>query len=181
MMKTRPGRSEQRQLPSDKASGRVQAVLVIMSVLLFGMFYFVGFDFPYDEDPRFNAPLLTDAVLWFSYVLFVAAVVVTVISVVRSVRVHSSDDRLSNGIPAMRIAWSIGGLLVSSLLLTFLFGSSEPLMVNGRRFTSVFWLKLTDMFINTSIVLGVIAVAAVCYGMSGLNRRLDGGNNKKRI
>jgi len=174
------GRNEQRQLPSDRASGRVQAVLVIMSVLLFGLFYLVGFDFPYDEDPRFNAPLLTDAVLWFSYALLVAAFVVSMISVIHGIRMHAGDDRLSNGIPAMRIAWCIGVLLASSLLITFLFGSSEPLIVNGRRFTSAFWLKLTDMFINTSIVLGVIAVAAVGYGMSGLNRRL-GGHNKKKV
>ncbi len=178
-MKIRLGKSDVRQLPSDKASGRVLAVLVVVAVLLFGAFFLVGFDMPFDDDPRFNAPLLTDAVLWFSYVLFIVAVVVTAVSVIHGIRVHASDDRLSNGIPTMRIALGVGGLLVATLLLTFLFGSSEPLTINGRYFTSVFWLKLTDMFINTSFILGTIAVAAVFFGMSGLNRRINGDNKRK--
>lgn len=177
-MKARQDSSDFGRLSSAKVSGRVLAVLVTVSVLLFGAFYLVGFDFPYDEDPRFTAPLLTDAVMWFSYVLLFVAIAVTAVSVVRGIRVHAGDDRLSNGIPATRIAWSVAGLLVVSLLLTFALGSSDPVMINGRRFTSVFWLKLTDMFINTALLLGIIAVAAVGYGMSGLNRRLH-GNNKR--
>jgi hypothetical protein len=32
-------------------------------------------------------------------------------------------------------------------------GSSKPIVTNGERFTNVFWLKTTDMFIYTSILL----------------------------
>lgn len=178
-MKTKLSGTDFRHLPSAKVAGRVQVVLVTLSVLLFGMFYVVGFDMPYDADPRFTAPLLTDVVLWFSYVLMAVAVVLTLVSVVRGICVHAGDDRLSNGIPAARISWGVTMLLAVSLLVTYIFGSSEPLMINGRRFTSVFWLKLTDMFINTSLLLGGMAIAIVGYGMSGLNRRLHGAKKRK--
>jgi hypothetical protein len=39
------------------------------------------------------------------------------------------------------------------LLVTFLLGSSKPIVTNGELFTDVFWLKTTDMFIYTSILL----------------------------
>jgi len=39
------------------------------------------------------------------------------------------------------------------LLVTFLLGSSDPVVTNGERFADVFWLKATDMFIYTSILL----------------------------
>jgi hypothetical protein len=44
------------------------------------------------------------------------------------------------------------GLLLC-LVVTFLLGSSSPVMTNGQPFTSKFWLKATDMFIYTSILL----------------------------
>ena len=40
-----------------------------------------------------------------------------------------------------------------TLIVTFLLGSSDPVITNGERFADVFWLKATDMFIYTSILL----------------------------
>ena len=37
-------------------------------------------------------------------------------------------------------------------ILTFLFGSSQPLLINGEWFKDVFWLKLTDMFMFTAMI-----------------------------
>ena len=70
-----------------------------------------------------------------------------------------------------RIALGVALLLVVTLVLTFVFGSSEPLPVNGKVYGDELWLKLTDMFIGTSAVLGLVAVALVAVGVSGLNRR----------
>ena len=63
------------------------------------------------------------------------------------------------------------------MLITFLLGSAEPVMVNGVEFADTFWLKATDMFINTSTVLLLVAVCGVAYGLSGYNRKL---NNRKK-
>ena len=61
------------------------------------------------------------------------------------------------------------GVLI--MMLTFLLGSEEAVMVNGEAYTDSFWLKLTDMFINTAMVLILVAIAVAVYGGLGLNRR----------
>ena len=58
-----------------------------------------------------------------------------------------------NGVPQTRIAWTTAGCFLVCLAVTYLLGSSEPLMTNGTLFASKFWLKAVDMFIYTSIIL----------------------------
>ena len=64
------------------------------------------------------------------------------------------------------------GVLVLTLALTYLTGDATPLMSNGKPFDDAFWLRVSDMFINTSIVLIVLAAVAVGFGMSGVSRKL---------
>ena len=54
--------------PTERISQRVLYLLMGIVGLVFVLFFFVGFDQPYMENPDFNAPLFTDAVLslcWF--------------------------------------------------------------------------------------------------------------------
>lgn len=155
-----------------RVSVRVLATLISLTVVIFGAFYLVGYDMPSLDDPRFTAPLLTDMLLWYIYVLVFVTLVITVVSVVHDLRLRAKDNIIANGVRASRIAWLTAALLAVSLVLTFALGSSEPLSVNGRVFSSAIWLRLTDMFINTSIVLFVVAIVAVAFGMTGLNRKL---------
>lgn len=156
---------------ADAISKRVLVALIALSALVFGAFYLIGYDMPFDGDANFIAPIFTDALLCFIYALLAAAIVVCGCAVVRGVRRLDDSEKVSNGVPAARIVRITIFLLVATLVLTFVFGSSEPMKINGEPFTSAFWLKATDMFINTSLVLMGVAVAAVCYGMSGINRK----------
>ena len=61
-----------------------------------------------------------------------------------------------------------------TIALTLALGSDKPLQVNGATYTEAVWLRLTDMFINTAIVLAVVAVAAAVFTATGLNRRWNG-------
>ena len=90
------------------------------------------------------------------------SVSVAVCAVVRGYR-RRSRESVVNGIPVARIAWGTLALLVASLVLTFLIGSSSPVTVNGKTFADVFWLKATDMFIYTILLLLVVAAGAVGY------------------
>lgn len=174
----RPKSNDRRLRLTASVSRRVRLVLVSVAVLVFGAFYLIGYDMPYDRNPEISAPLFTDVVLWFIYVLTALIVVLTAVSVVRELRLRSKDAMADNGVPASRIAWATAGLLAGSLVLAFAFASVEPLRINGREFTSAAWLRLTDMFINTSIILLIAAVGAVAFGMSGLSRKLS--SHKRR-
>jgi len=147
-------------------------VLIALSVVVFGVFYIVGFNLPFEDDVNFNAPLFTDLLLYFMYLLLFATTFVFILAVVRGIKMRDKSKDVSNGVPAARIVLGVVGLLVASLVATFAFGSGEPMIISGERFAETFWLKVTDMFINTSIVLMIVAICTVCYGLSGWNRKL---------
>lgn len=154
-----------------KISHRVLVVLIAIVAVVFGAFSSIGYEMPFDEDPAFNAPLLTDALLWFVYVLTCVAFVAVLLSALHSVKAGEGGSGVTNGVPAARIVWFSLGLPALALIVTFAFGSTEPLLINGKPYTAEGWLRVTDMFINTSLVLIVVAVLAVAYGLLGLNLR----------
>ncbi len=159
-------------LKTEQVSTRVLYILIALTVLLFGAFFIIGFDKPYSEDPGFNAPLLTDAVLIFVYLLILTALVIMAYSVVRSVRRRDKSTNVTNNIPESKILWGTVALLLCCLVITFLLGSTQPVQVNGVEFAQTFWLKTTDMFINTIIVMLIVAVLGVAFGVSGYGRKL---------
>ena len=99
------------------------------------------------------SPIIADIMLWLMYIVMAVAIGVTAASVVKTLRMRTKDDEVVNGVPQTRIAWTTAGCFVVCLVLTYLFGSSKPVMTNGTLFTNTFWLKATDMFIYTSIIL----------------------------
>ena len=58
----------------------VLIVLVALSVVVFVAFWLVGFDMPFFENPRFNAPLLTDLFIGFVYFMLLLAIATVAIS-----------------------------------------------------------------------------------------------------
>jgi hypothetical protein len=101
----------------------------------------------------FVSPFFADVMLVLVYVALAAAVGVSAYSVWHGLRNRRKGDDIVNGVPAGRIGWCVAIGLVVCLVVTFLLGSSSPVMTNGVRFSDTFWLKMTDMFIYTSILL----------------------------
>ena len=109
----------------------------------------------------FVSPLIADIMLWLMYITVAVALVVTVVSVIKTVRLRTKDDEVVNGVPRTRMAWVVVVAFLLCLLLTFVLGSSEPVRTNGKLFTDAFWLKTTDMFIYTSLILIIGCFAGV--------------------
>lgn len=109
----------------------------------------------------FVSPLIADIMLWLMYIASTGAIVVTVVSVVRTVRLRTKDDEVVNGVPRTRMAWVVVIAFLLCLVLTFVLGSSEPIRTNGELFTDTFWLKAADMFIYTSLILIIGCFAGV--------------------
>ena len=109
----------------------------------------------------FVSPLIADIMLWLMYIAVAAALVVTVVSVVKTLRLRTKDDEVVNGVPRTRMAWVVGVAFLLCLVLTFVLGSSEPVRTNGELFTDTFWLKAADMFIYTSLILIIGCFAGV--------------------
>ena len=104
---------------------------------------------------------MVDIILILTYLAGVAALGAVAWAVVRQWRLHDHASDTVNGIPSSKITLGVSAFLVVCLLLTFLFGSSAPMLVNGEQFGSSFLLKAADMLINTSLILLVVAVILV--------------------
>ncbi len=159
-----------RQAP-DRLSSKVLGVLIAVAAVLFALFWLVGFDRLYDEDPNFTAPLFTDVLIVFMELLTAGAVCCGVWSMVRAVRTSGKSEACENNVPVKKIGRAVLWGTVLLLVLTFALGSSAPMSVNGVEYADAFWLKAADMLIVTSLVLMAVAVGAMLYGATKYIRR----------
>lgn len=153
-----------RNLSAEGVSKRVFYVLVILSALMIGAYYLIAYRRPWIENPDFNAPLLTGVLILFLVLLLLAALAVMIWAAIAGVGNRCREDRVCNGIPVAKISYGVGGFTVLLLLLSFLLGSSSSLWINGKRYQEIFWLKSADMFIDTSLILMLLALTGVMAG-----------------
>lgn len=156
---------------AEKISQRVFYVLIAIAVIVFALFFLIGYDMPFEENPDFNAPLFTNVLIVLMWILFAAALILAIVSVVRSYRNTAKQEEKQNGIPENKIfrtTW-LGTLLL--LVITFVTGSAAPLAINGNEYNEWTWLKASDMFVNTSIAMLLLAFGAVAYGATRYIRK----------
>ncbi|MCR5680027.1 MAG: hypothetical protein K6G08_07465 [Prevotella sp.] len=113
----------------------------------------------------YESPLFISIQLYAMYALLLAAAGLTVWSLVRSARMLGGSRQTDNGIPVRRIAWLSVLLLVLTLLLTWLLADTTPLTINSKTYADVFWLRVSDMLINTSLILIIVAAAGTVWGV----------------
>ncbi len=157
---------------SEMISRRIFYLLIGVSVLVFALFFLVGYDMPFEENPDFNAPLFTNALIFLMCVLLVVAFVLVVASFACS---HRNGAVLGEAhvrqIPEKGIARCVWGGLALLLLTTFCFGSSASIRINGSDYADWTWLKVSDMLVYTSLVLLLCAFGAVAFGATRYIRK----------
>ena len=158
--------------PTERISQRVLYLLMGIVGIVFVLFFFVGFDQPYMEDPDFNAPLFTDAVLLLGFFFLLLVVVLVLTRVLLDIRRwHGEGDGYENNVPRRKITHGLLFLLLAVVVLSAFVASAEPLRINDMVFSDRLWLKVADMFIYTGLVLLVAAIAAVSYGATRYKRK----------
>lgn len=144
---------------AERLSSRVLYVIAALTAIIFGCFYFIGYDIPFDDDPKFRSPMFTDAVLMLVFILIIATLSATVYAVVKEVKGHDKRNDNAGNIPSRRItAITVAGTC-ACLAVSFIAGSTRPMFINGTQYTTTFWLKASDMFIITTIALITVAIA----------------------
>lgn len=152
-----------KELPSGILSKSILYGFGIIAMLLFGLFFFVGYDNIHDN-PRFYAPLFTDTILVFGYVMLSLAVVAVMVSLAYGIKNRGTALKTPNGIHATAITVGVIILLLLTLVMTFAFGSIQPIEINGLTFTDATWLRLTDMLINSILILTAVALLLIVFG-----------------
>lgn len=165
---------------AENISQKIFYVLIGLAVIVFLLFFFVGYDMPFEENPDFIAPLFTDVLIVFMAMLFLLALATICVSFFVSYRKSAdlkSKDGMIHQIPRRKITQFVWGGTFMLLLLTFLMGSASPMLVNGTEFEDWTWLKVSDMFVLTSLLMLFCAVGAVAFGATRYIRKK--GNRKQ--
>lgn len=158
-------------MDEERISQRILYVIIALSAIVFLAFYLIGFDTPFADDSSFKAPMLTDVLFGFMWFLLFVAIVTSVFAVVRGVQRANRSEGVTNGIPARKITYTTYGVTALLLVLTFVFGSTQSMLVNGQTFADSFWLRMSDMFVNTSLLLLTLAAGVVLFGATRYYRK----------
>lgn len=160
-----------RGLATAQLSGRVFYIVVAVAAVLFALFRLVGYDTPYDDNPDYNAPLLTGALITFMLLLTAATLALMVWGMVRGIRMSGDANRVVNNIPARRISMGVAAGFAVVMLVCFALSDTTPLTINGRPYADAVWLRVAGMFVGASVLMVAAAVAAVLYGATRYIRK----------
>jgi len=107
-----------------------------------------------------SAPLYVDLVMWALYATLASTVVATVVAAVHGVRTRS-EQHTANSRLLRHVALATAALTLAVVAVSYAAASTNPLTINGQPFTSATWLRLTDMFIYSSVTLIILCCAII--------------------
>lgn len=142
----------------------VRLLLMGGIVVVFGLFFLVGFGEPWEENPSYVAPRMTSTLMAFLWVVMALAVAAVAWSVGVSLKTSHRDDRRVNGIRVVRNRIVIFAGLAVLLLATFFLSPTSALTVNGRPYADPLYLRLAGMSILSTAIL--LAVTLACMAMN---------------
>lgn len=136
--------------------------LTAIITLLFLAFFVVGLNLQGIVGTQFNVPIMTDTIIILSIILVVGAIVATIWSVIATTRKNKSLwHSAENGIPKGKIQITTFLTLAIIMIITFIFGSKQPLTINQLSYDNASWLKTADMLITTSAILLIVAILCI--------------------
>lgn len=138
-----------------------------ISIVILVLFFVVGYDRPFEENPKFTDPMLTDALLIWTYFLVFAAIVATVWSLIHGATTKGTGTMKESGLIAKSgpIAWGICLVsLVLGAILGFI-GKNENMLINGKDWNNPFDIIITDMSLVSIIILLIVTIIATVYSM----------------
>lgn len=113
--------------------------------------------------------MLADILIIIDLLLLLVAVGVTIVTKIISLR-RNRTPLIVNGIKAKAITWGVTASTIVVLLLTYLVLPANTFLVNGKDYDNTFWLKVSNMFVTTSLILLVVAIGAILFGLSKSQR-----------
>ena len=150
-----------------KVSGTVLYVMLAITLVILGMFFFGG-ETPLDQrlvaDTAMEEPAQTDALIYWMYILFGIAVIITIAAAIYQFVTGFIDS------PMTAIKSLLGLILIIVVwVISWAMGSDQPLVMPGYDGAEnvPFWLKLTDMFLYTIyIMMGAMILLIFGFGIA---------------
>ena len=157
----------------EERSQRVLFLIIVITAVVFAAYYLIGFNHPFADDPDFNEPRLTDVLLGLMGVVALFAAATAVWAIIVALKRRKHQERVVNHVPVALISSVVVAATVGILVIAFLIGSSQSMVVNGKQYDDSTWLRAADMFVIASVVMIVLAVGLVAFAAikSFLNKR----------
>ncbi len=138
-----------------------------ISIIVLILFFVVGYDRPFEENPKFTDPMLTDALLIWTYFLVAVAIIVTLWSLIHGATTKGTGTMKETGLVAKTgiISW---GICLASLIAGAAYGfmgTDENMLINGKDWNDPFDIIITDASMISIIVLIIVTIAATAYSM----------------
>lgn len=159
----------------EKISNIVLLVQVVVILVCFALFYFVGYDQIMEGTSDINAPKNTELLLYMMYGLFAITAVAMVYSFVyNATKSSGSDVTKSTGLPANLIFYGTFGFAIVSLVIGYVLGMGDAKAIvdnTGEETTSAVMVNVVDMFLYSIYILSLAAFVAVGVSMSGILKK----------
>lgn len=155
---------------AEKISRVVLLSIVGVSAVVFLLFYLVGYNMPSMWNESINSPLFTDLVIVLMIALLISAFAIALFSKFVSTR-KNHTPAIVNGIKGKKVTRLVVLFVAVIMLLSYLPSPDDVVMVDGKVYENDVMLRMTNMFVFTSLLLMAVGVCIICLA-SFVNRRI---------
>ena len=143
-------------------------VLIGISIAVLAVFLFIGYDTPYEEDPKFINPEYTDVLLVWTYLIIAITAVATIAAVIIGF-VNGSRKSLheEKGLASKAgiIAWGIFIISLAAGIAIGFANKGETLLINGKDWNDPTDIIMTDASMISILCLTIVTVLATVFSM----------------
>lgn len=152
----------------EKISNNVLYVICAVSVLVFVLFFTVGYN-NFDEKGN-TAPQLTSVLLCLQYILGIVTFCLMVWSVVKGMQNSGGgDEKTTKGLPASKIVLCTTIVTVLSFVIGYVCNlGEEPFTTSSGVTTSGGMVTIVDAFIWSIYIMFFVAVVTVILAATGV-------------
>lgn len=133
-------------------------VLMGISAVIFILYFVVGFDNPYEENPKMNDPQFLDVVLIWGIVLTIATLILMLVSFFMYVKEYGFNKSYiyTWGLPIITLAIGAGVGFANK---------DEHMLINNEDWNVPSDIIITDACIVSIAILAVITIGAIIYNV----------------
>lgn len=158
---------------TEKISNTVLAATIGVSAVIFVLFLCIGYDEPFEANPDYNAPVLTDLFLGLMYALVLAVTGCCIWSVIHSMQQGNKGGN-DNRVPAGKVSLITWGLLIASIVIGLVLGLGESdFRAADGTITEASWVTVVDLFMWSMYILSAALVILVVVSMAGVIARTN--------
>lgn len=158
-------------MKAHRVSFFVFIALIIATVVVFGLFFGVGYDNP---QGKYNAPEHTGTLIVFMYIMAAICILATVLGALGNTIASFGGPKGVNitGVPDRVVSIVSIVILVGILVGSWVMASAEPLRLpNGSFFSDATLLKISDLFCYSLYALLAVATLALIVNLSGIFKK----------